>query len=60
MNRTPLDSYLPIRLPAAQAQAVKSLADDRQITKSEVVRQALAVYLLAQPQPRHEAKSDAA
>lgn len=48
------------RLPAPTVKAVKALADDRQITKSEVVRQALAVYLLAQPQPRHEAKTDAA
>lgn len=48
------------RLPAPTVKAVKALADSRKITKSEIVRQALAVYLLAQPQTRHEVKPDAA
>lgn len=57
MNRTPLDSYLPIRLPAAQAQAVKDLAIAGGTTKSEVVRKALTLFVsaqLAQQSPKHE------
>lgn len=54
------DTIQSFRLPSPTVKAVKALADDRQITKSEIVRQALAVYLLAQPQPKHEAKPDAA
>ena len=57
MNTTPKDSYLPIRLPAAQAQAVKDLAIAGGTTKSEVVRQAIAVLVaaqLTQPSPRRE------
>lgn len=57
MNRTPLNAYLPIRLPAAQAQAVKDLAIAGGTTKSEVVRQAIAVLVaaqLTQPSPKHE------
>ncbi len=50
------DTIQSFRLPTPTVKAVKALADSRQITKSEVLRQALAVYLLAQPQPKHEAK----
>lgn len=55
MSRTPKDSYLPIRLPAAQARAVKALAQASNTTASEIVRRAITVLVaaqLAQPAPK--------
>lgn len=55
--KSPYTAYLPIRLPAAQAQAVKDLAIAGGTTKSEIVRQAIAVLVaaqLTQPSPRRE------
>ena len=57
MNSTPKNAYLPIRLPDAQAQAVKNLAAASNTTASDIVRRAITVLVaaqVAQPSPKHE------
>lgn len=58
MNRPVKNTFLPIRLPAEQAQAVKSLATAGNTTASDIVRRAIGLLVgaqVAQPSPqRHE------
>lgn len=46
-----LNGFLPLRLPAAQAQEVKRLAAASDTTASAIVRQAIAVFVAAQLSP---------
>lgn len=58
MSQPIKDSYLPVRLPAAQAQTVKALAAQSNTTASDIVRRAIGLLVSAQvsqPSPqRHE------
>ena len=50
----------PVRLPAAQAQAVRRLAAETNTTASEVVRRAIGLFVSAQLSQPTLAKHDAA
>lgn len=53
------DTFLPLRLPAAQAQAVKTLAAASNTTASDIVRRAIGLLVGAQvPQPPTEVKAN--
>lgn len=53
------DTFVPLRLPAAQAQTVKRLAAEANTSTSDIVRRAIGLLVSAQlSQPKTEAKHD--